>query len=198
LLELGSGLGVAGLAAAAAFPSLHVTLSDYDPAVLHNLHENIRLNFPSLVDQEQRLDVTPVDFRDFTKAAAATQPLSPELQKYEDAGLYGQVDMIIGADVVYDIGHNQLAQVCLSLLAQPPEYGTCWRPCAVFLLPDGRPRLRDFVNELVRAGLTCRIERILPSCPMVRRLRQAREGWGAGASFSLYFVTRAESCESST
>lgn len=188
LLELGAGLGVAGLAVAKAFGHLDMTLSDYDPVVLNNLHENLRLTMRDSADHKGNVSITSVDFRDFTPETIRC----PEaMQKYDELGLYHGVDMIIGADVVYDSCHCQLAQVCLALLATAS--GCCrWQPCAVFMLPDGRPRLREFVQQLHDAGLTCRIERVMPSCATVRRLRRSVEGWGAGASFSLYFVTRGD------
>ena len=197
LLELGAGLGVVGLACARAFPSFHTTLSDYDSAVLDNLHENIRLNAPTpelqqQAPEQQLCSVACVDFRDFA-TAGFLHPLS------------GQFDMLIAADVVYEQSHCALAQVCLSMLAAPdPPAGTAaatpatpatpaatWQPSAVFMLPDSRPRLGEFVAALQSAGLDCRIERAQPSAEMVRRLRRTHEGWGAGdASFSLYVVTR--------
>ena len=220
VLELGAGLGIVGIALAKACPHCAVTLSDYDPALLANLHENLKLNglSPAAAAQAAGLAEPPrveaVDFRDFARPGGASQtpPLPPALQRYADSGLLGGVDMIIASDVVYDAYHNQLASVVLALLAPPAPSGGSggsggsdgsggsggsggggngggWRPRAVFMLPDSRPRLRSFVAELAAAGLSCRIERVLPDCDMVRRLRAARDGWGSDASFSLYFVS---------
>ena len=223
VLELGAGLGIVGIALAKACPHCAVTLSDYDPALLANLHENLKLNGLSpaaaaeAAGQPEPPRVEAVDFRDFTRPGAfASQTPPPALQRYADSGLLGGVDMIIASDVVYDAYHNQLASVVLALLAPSAPSGGSggsgdsgdsggggdgggWRPRAVFMLPDSRPRLRSFVAELAAAGLSCRIERVLPDCDMVRRLRAARDGWGSDASFSLYFVERqrqeTKSCE---
>ena len=66
-----------------------------------------------------------------------------------------------------------------------------FQPCAIFLLPDSRPRLRDFVAAFADAGLSCKIETVRPSPALVRRLCRTHEGWGTGdASFSLYTVAR--------
>ena len=187
-LELGSGLGIAGLAAAKVFPWLHVTLSDYDPAVVANLHENIRLSFPTPAHTaqgcpQQLVDVATVDIRDFAASTGGAVP--PQY------AALGQFDLIFASDVVYESSHSQLAYVCRALLAPPPLNSEGWSPHAVFLLPDSRPRLREFVDALDIAGLSCRIENLLPSSAMVRRLRQTHDDWGAGgATFSLYFVSR--------
>ena len=183
VLELGAGLGIVGLALAEALPAVAVTLSDYDPALLHNLEENIRLNAATTCS------VAHVDFRDFERQAGAAVP-----PKYAEAGLCGY-DMLIGSDIVYDSYHGQLASVCLALLAPSPPAAAAaeggWRPCALFMLPDSRPRLREFVDELAAVGLECRIEAFDSECAMVHRLRRAHEGWGVDATFSLYFVSRA-------
>jgi hypothetical protein len=191
LLELGSGLGLTGLAAALAFPFTSVTCSDYDPAVLDNLHATVRLNSSGPEKGPLRLDVTRVDFRDFAEGA-------PTSSNAHYASLLHQFDLLFAADVVYEQSHCALAQVCLALLkpAQPRGHGggdvAQWQPRAIFMLPDSRPRLREFVDELAAAGLRCHIERVEPSQEMVRRLRCSHEGWGAGdATFSLYFVERA-------
>ena len=54
---------------------------------------------------------------------------------------------------------------------------------------DGRPYQREFVEALEEAGLTCRIERVNCSEDMLGRLRRSLDGWGVGATFSLYIVT---------
>jgi len=190
VLEVGAGLGVVGLAAAKHFPWLHVTLSDYDVDICDNLHHNIGLNF-TLPLAEKTLDVEALDFRDFTTVAMAEVPLPPALQRHVASGLFGQVDLIIGADVVYERTHVSLAQVCLALLGKPENAPPDTPPpAAVFMANNSRPYIRDFVAGLEAAGLDCRIERVHPSEVMVRRLRRAYDGWGIGASFSIFVVTR--------
>ena len=203
VLELGAGLGIVGIAFAKAYPHCAVTLSDYDPALLANLHENLQLNGLAPVTaaaaaaghaEPPHVEVRAVDFRDFVVAGAPQGQLAPAMQQYAD--LLGGVDLILASDVVYDAYHGQLASVVSALLAPPPftrgsdekDNASCWRPRAVFMLPDSRPRLRSFVAELAAAGLDCRIERVQPGCDMVRRLRASRDGWGCDASFSLYFI----------
>lgn len=204
LLELGSGLGLAGLAAAFAFPTARVTCSDYDPAVLDNLHATIRLNTAGLsaqsalpLDDTTRVDVARVDFRDFTAAG-------PTGEHPEYARLLHQFDLLFAADVVYEQSHCNLARVCLAMLRPPPcetaagdrgggsgdddaaaATATDWEPRAIFMLPDSRPRLREFVNELGAAGLRCRIERVRPSPEMVHHrpgpIRTLRAPWACRA-----------------
>jgi hypothetical protein len=175
VLELGAGLGISGLAAALAHPHLHVTLSDYDDAVNANLHESIRLTAAGA-----RVDVAKVDFRDFADGAAPPQY----------APLARAFDLIIGADVVYELSHANIARVVAELLADAPAGGG-WRPRAYFMLLDGRPRLREFVAAFETVGAACRIERLRPTAELVRRLRRAHDGWAAGgATFSLYSVVR--------
>jgi predicted nicotinamide N-methyase len=188
VLEVGAGLGVVGLALAKQCPWLHVTLSDYDTEIVENLERNAALNFAS-PRPEHTLDVAALDFRDFTPASIDKAPLPQCLQQHADAGLYGQVDLLLGADVVYEKTHCQLAHVCLALLAphtderRPP-------PCAVFFSNISRPYIRDFVAGLDAAGLSCRIERVTPSEALARRLRRTHEGWGVGAIFCMFHVTR--------
>ena len=210
MLELGAGLGIVGLACAIAYPHMRVVLSDYDTYVLANLRESLKLNGPASAPQEgaQRVGVSRVDFRDFEagnfKARAdavssdgfiATPEGWEHASEYKD--LAGQCDCLVAADVVYEQSHCALAQLCLTLLAPTQRAAnnsdeqTTTRPCAIFMLPDSRPRLREFVDALEAARLSLQIERVAPSAQLTRRLRDTHEGWGAGdATFSLYFVTR--------
>lgn len=188
VLEVGAGLGVVGLALAKQCPWLHVTLSDYDTEIVENLERNAALNFAS-PRPEHTLDVAALDFRDFTPASIDKAPLPQCLQQHADAGLYGQVDLLLGADVVYEKTHCQLAHVCLALLA-PHTDERRPLPCAVFFSNISRPYIRDFVEGLDAAGLSCRIERVTPSEALARRLRRTHEGWGVGAIFCMFHVTR--------
>ena len=198
VLELGAGLGIVGLALGKLCPWLRVTLSDYDPAVLECARRNIARNCPcSVPAQPQLLDADLLDFRDFTAASVAeaevalAQGAAPQgpLRRYAAAGMLQAYDVVIGSDVVYEPSSAVLlAHVVRAVLRQHPPAPGAFRPCAIFASPDSRPRLDEFVAAMWDAGLTCRIERVERGCPMMRRLRGARSGWGADTSFSLYFV----------
>ena len=66
VLELGAGLGVAGLCAAIAMPTCRITLTDYDTAVTANLASAVS----SLPAASAVADVATLDFRDFEPATA--------------------------------------------------------------------------------------------------------------------------------
>lgn len=204
ILELGAGLGLVGLVVARALQAVAVTLSDYDTAVLLNLSKNIDLNFPSGGDTPP--ETALIDFRDFGRGVFAPHAASGErcegVQR-RMSSLLGAFDMIVASDVIYSEYHAELATVICSLLGPDPvqsavcssaagmEDGTAgWRPRALLVLPDSRPRLSSFVAGLRAAGLCCRVERIDQRCRMARRLRREHDGWGANASFSIYHVTR--------
>ena len=184
VLELGSGLAVAGLSAALALPACHsVTLTDYDPAVTANLRQAAA----ALPPASAPVDVQPLDFRDFASSSGE----QPTLHQY--APFLRSIDLLIAADVVYEQSHCALASVVSALLSTAPGDAP-WQPRAIFLLPDSRPRLREFVKALHAEGLACTIRSCTPSPAMARCLRRSHEGWGAGnATFSIYCVTRAAS-----
>ena len=190
VLEIGAGLGLVGLAVARALPDARITMSDYDPAVLRNLGESIRLNFAGAAPAAPAAAL--VDFRDFCEADVAALPHLPPaspLCRYE--GLLGSFDVVIGSDIVYDHSHARIAALLRAMLRPAANGSADSHPCALFVLPDGRPRQADFVASLGAAGLRCRIERVGRDCLMCRRIAREHEGWGADASFSVYKVHRA-------
>ena len=127
VLELGAGPWISGLAAALAHPHLHVTLSDYDDAVNANLHESIRLTAAGA-----RVDVEKVDFRDFADGTAPPQ-YAPLLRAF---------DLIIGADVVYELFARQHRARGRRVAHRRAGRRRGWRPRAYFMLLDGRPAAR--------------------------------------------------------
>ena len=194
VLELGSGIGVAGLACAQLYPHMHVTMSDYDPAVISALEENIERN-----SNGDAAAATLLDFRHFTAQAVADAeaahtggwPLpratdgSPSpLQPYADAGLLFSFDLVLASDVIYETSAALVPLLCRALLKQSQDPN--WRPCAMLVLPHIRPRLREFVENCGPAGLACHIERLRPGRRLRRRFDAAHEGWGADNAFSLY------------
>ena len=187
VLELGAGLGAVGFSAAASLSHAHVTLSDYDPALVENVSATLRLN-PRL--RPESVDVSRIDFRDFAESAKAPAACGGVYD-----ALYGSFDVILAADVVYEQSHCALANVILAFLAAPPATDladTRPPPRALLMLPDSRPRLREFVDALHASGLHCSIQQLVPTDETIACLRAAHEGWGAGgATFSLYVVERA-------
>lgn len=112
ILELGSGTGLVGFTATLFSDPRgpKVTLSDYHPNVLVTLDHNSKLNH-----LDTRCEIKLLDWRDILnvrkqrdawqqkdkESAEATVPL-PEMVESS------RMDLIIGAEVVYDHGHAEL------------------------------------------------------------------------------------------
>ncbi len=82
VLELGSGLGVAGICAVLA--GANVLMTDYEPDALMFAQHNLRRNLPD-ADLRARVRMRLLDWR------------SPELDE--------QFDFVIGSDILYDRKH---------------------------------------------------------------------------------------------
>ncbi|KAG0001801.1 hypothetical protein BGZ65_003178 [Modicella reniformis] len=123
ILELGSGTGLVGLAAT-LFSNPHgpkVILSDYHPNVLTTLHHNSTLNH-----LETRCNIQLLDWRDILQKRSASQLKQPDVQSSiehdnvavassadhvdsnQDIPETDRMDLILGAEVVYDHGHAEL------------------------------------------------------------------------------------------
>ncbi|CAE7547238.1 unnamed protein product [Symbiodinium natans] len=172
-------------------PEARVVMTDYDPAVLAAIQTNIAANFG---EDERKPQTGRLDFRDFDAAtleAAREDPPGGALKELAETKQLGSFHMVLGSDVVYDSYHGrQLALVTSAMLWSPPSDYDGPAPCAVFLLPDSRPRLASFVQALPSAGLSCRIERLETRCAFFRRLRRCHPSLGEDNSYSLYFVER--------
>ncbi|CAM9872634.1 unnamed protein product [Chrysoparadoxa australica] len=103
-LELGAGPGITGLACAACCSPSSVTLTDSIPVVIANARLNAELNCErGLWDEATAVDAMALDWEDFQPA---------DLAGY---------DMILGADVAYDMGANaHLVKVMISALERNP------------------------------------------------------------------------------
>ncbi|CAE7943667.1 unnamed protein product [Symbiodinium sp. KB8] len=158
LLEVGAGLGLLGLTAQKLLPEAQVVMTDYDPAVLAAIETNIAANFR---EDERKPTTGRLDFRDFTSAAleaSGGEPPGGTLKELVETGQLGSFHLVLGSDVVYDSYHGRQLALVISAMLLPQRDHQGPAPCAVFLLPDSRPRLASFVQALPSAGLSCRIE----------------------------------------
>lgn len=109
VLELGSGTGLAGIAAVKALSQLpgdaRVVLSDMDPSTLVTLRQNVLNNHISLNNKGKlQTDIIRLDWNDISDCV-----LDP-------------FHVIIGADIVYEPEHADLLyEVVHRLLAKQPE-----------------------------------------------------------------------------
>ncbi|KAF9336290.1 hypothetical protein BG006_009137 [Podila minutissima] len=103
ILELGSGTGLVGFTATLFSDPRgpKVTLSDYHPNVLATLDHNSKLNH-----LDTRCEIRLLDWRDILDGRkqrnAGTNTSLPETAESD------RMDLIIGAEVVYDHGHAEL------------------------------------------------------------------------------------------
>jgi predicted nicotinamide N-methyase len=104
ILEIGCGLGLAGIAAARA--GAWVTLSDYDPDALAFAEFNVATNLSPT--QASRVCLLSLDWRDL-----------PSLQPF---------DMIIGADVVYERSSFAALMEVLRKLLKPSGHALFTEP----------------------------------------------------------------------
>lgn len=120
VLELGAGTGLVGLTVAKllqAFPNptlqhrATIVLTDFYPAVLDNLQVNIDANFPPVsddIDPTVLVHSHPLDWSSFSTIESKPDILSTPF------------DIILGADIVYEVQHAVWIRDCLvSLLSHP-------------------------------------------------------------------------------
>jgi predicted nicotinamide N-methyase len=88
VLDLGCGVGPAGLAAAMA-GAAHVELTDYDPHALHCAAKGAEANFPSGSEQGQRCSTRGLDWHD-------------ERSIISQVSASGQFDVVCACDVFYE------------------------------------------------------------------------------------------------
>jgi predicted nicotinamide N-methyase len=185
VLEVGAGLGLAGLVSAKL--GARAVLTDYCTAVNANLHTNVALSFPKEggagADEAALVTVESLDFEDFTPTGHSSGPLGCDPSRIAPyAHRAGKVDIIIGSDVVYSSHHAHLARVCCHLLA--PATGR-----AVFVLPDSREGLRQFKEQLADVGLQCDSEPVA-SAVMAQARGMMHSGFGENNSYSTHMVTQ--------
>ena len=139
VLELGSGCGVPGLAAAVGGGGpASVTLTDLNPATLRNLAHNIGLNAGSVGETD--VTESPIDWGD-----RSTWPEEGD-----------RPDVILGSDLIYQSSVVPLLMEAVTGLL---------RPGGIFLYvcPDtGRDGLPEFLNAMREDGFNLASQRVAP------------------------------------
>ncbi|KAF3763379.1 hypothetical protein M406DRAFT_293032 [Cryphonectria parasitica EP155] len=131
IIELGAGTGLVGITMAKLLPRLgmagaEVIATDYHPAVLANLRDNIAMNFPpsSSSDASDEDKEYPVQ----------TCLLDWSVPRLEAPLLDRPADMLIATDVVYAPQHATWLRDCAARLLAP--HGVFWLVASV--RPNGR------------------------------------------------------------
>lgn len=127
VLEIGCGLGLAGIAAAKAGAS--VTMTDYDEDALMFARWNVLANLDS--DEMRRVRLQPMDWR---------RPPA------------GRYDVILGADVVYERRHVAPILSCIGAALNPGGHALIAEPDRrigdEFVAEAGRSRLRVGIERV--------------------------------------------------
>lgn len=121
ILELGAGTGLVSLTVGRLIehaplleaPRVDIVATDYYPSVLANLGSNVQSNFPASSTSEQvgkaiRISTHSLDWSLF---AATSPPSSP---------FYKPFDLVLGADIVYEVQHASWIKSCLEMLLRKP------------------------------------------------------------------------------
>jgi len=106
VLELGCGVGLTGMSVISLCSPKQYTFSDYHPAVLDMLCENIRLNFLSS-EQCELLDICDITSRIKLQLKHQQSNVQVVELRWEDIDKYmtkslSQPDVIIAADILYE------------------------------------------------------------------------------------------------
>jgi protein-lysine N-methyltransferase EEF2KMT len=129
ILELGAGTGLVGLALAKLLPQIgtpdaDIIATDYHPAVLDNLRDNIRANFAGGVHGSA----------DDDRAEVAAAPITTCLLDWAaptfDAPLDCPADVLVAADVIYAPEHAVWLRDCAARYLAAP-HGVFWLMVAV-------------------------------------------------------------------
>ncbi|KAG0252709.1 hypothetical protein DFQ27_007892 [Actinomortierella ambigua] len=168
ILEIGSGTGLTGFTASMYTPpwAPKVVLSDYHPNVLSTLHENCRRN-----KLEHRVDIQALDWRHVLNAVEQEQQQQQQQQGENDSNSNSNnnnsdtnnsngsttnqqpesesMDIILGAEVVYDHGHAKLVAHVVDRFLKRERRSThpSDRPAFHLMFPI-RPTHTDVIAEL--------------------------------------------------
>lgn len=146
ILELGSGLGLVGLAAATAAPNCTVTLTDREPEILDNLCDEVELNGHTLILPETQDVATPHGERPSDSAKVHVAPLDyVSLSRTHPEKVTTPFDLVVGADIIFEQEHAALGNMFPSLL-RPGGVGVV---CA----QNGRLGLHSFVENCRGSGM---------------------------------------------
>ncbi|KAG6864911.1 hypothetical protein C0991_006440 [Blastosporella zonata] len=111
ILELGAGTGLVSLAlgklfesAGSLIPPRTVVATDYYPSVLENLASNIQANFPN----SSAVSSCFLDWSSFSDQPGPNPPFDVPF------------DIVLGADVVYELQHAAWIKSCLPTLLRKP------------------------------------------------------------------------------
>ncbi|GEM10829.1 glucose-inducible SAM-dependent methyltransferase [Rhodotorula toruloides] len=122
VLELGSGTGLVGLAAAKVLEALdvpaRVVLSDggdEPDTVLANLRENVEANFPPADSAASCVKVTSerLDWRDYLPSSPSIRAVSHMRQE--------RYDLLLGTDLAYERGQATLLHAAVAVLLRFPS-----------------------------------------------------------------------------
>ncbi|KAG0225056.1 hypothetical protein BGW42_004687 [Actinomortierella wolfii] len=156
ILEIGSGTGLTGFTASMYTPpwAPKVILSDYHPNVLSTLEENCRRN-----KLEHRITIQSLDWRHVLELVEQEQQYKNDSQgntnnngpKDDMTNLPEpeSMDIILGAEVVYDHGHAKLVAHVVDRFLKQERRGPTPRDRPAFhLMFPIRPTHTDVIAEL--------------------------------------------------
>lgn len=132
IVELGAGTGLVGITLAKLLPLIgvraaHIVATDYHPAVLGNLRDNIAANFPCSDDDDGGSGATPLPVDTCLLDWAAPCLEAPLLGE-------GAADVLVATDVVYAPEHAVWLRDCAARMLAPR--GVFWLVASV--RPNGR------------------------------------------------------------
>lgn len=129
VLELGAGTGLVSLtvgkflegkAEEFGYGEVKVVASDFHPSILSNLRANVVANFPpNSLPSVSSLSLS-VHRLDWSEVASATDALSPPFDQ--------PFDLILGADIIYELEHALWIKSCLEKLLRRPLLASAITP----------------------------------------------------------------------
>ena len=125
ILELGAGTGLVSLAVYRYLASrqisaiIHVT--DFNSLILDNLAQNISINKPTMPESgDPKISCGPLDWSNPDTA---------------DSHLSDSVDLVLGADIIYEEFHAGWIRTCLERFMRKPRLGSAHQPVFHLVIP---------------------------------------------------------------
>lgn len=140
VLELGAGTGLVSLTVGKFLEGkgrefgyddeVEVVASDFHPSILSNLRANVVANFPPpsspspSISSSSSVSIS-VHRLDWSEAANTTNALSPPFDE--------PFDLILGADIIYELEHALWIKTCLEKLLRRPSSSSAVTPSDTFI-----------------------------------------------------------------